>query len=502
MYGIVFGVAILLALWFLQGQRSAIRRHGKRLPRPPGTLPLAGNGIWFLQPRHRLLDWFVQSERDVGFSTFEISVPSLPPGIVINDPRNVEHVLKNNDVFIKGDFFRVRSWDLFGNGIINADGELWKIQRKAGLRFFSNANLRTLIDDVLPSILADTEKTLDDAAQAAASVDLQSILLELTTRLMGNMAYDMDMPSSLPFSRSFDFASGQIGERFQNPFYKFKEFVLGAPLRRAVFEVKTFGSQIVSAAVQKREKQEKARTADPLHNNLINALLDNIKDHAVVADAAMNYLSAGRDTTAQSLTWAFYLLMRHPNIRERIRKELETTFAGATNQLPLSFDSAQPSTLPYTSAVFNEVLRLYPPVPIELKECTTSTTFPDGTWLPKGAVVIWATWAIGRSKNIWGEDADNFRPERWLVEGQNGELPTMRSVSAYEFPVFNGGPRSCIGKKMAELLAVYVIANMTWKYDFEEVFEKQPKPGSEPMERRSQNSLTLPMEGGLPCYVR
>ena len=82
--------------------------------RPPGTLPFAGNGIWFLQPRHKLLDWFTRCERLVGYSTFEISVPSLPPGIVINDPANVEHVLKNNDIFIKGEFFRIRSWDLFG----------------------------------------------------------------------------------------------------------------------------------------------------------------------------------------------------------------------------------------------------------------------------------------------------------------------------------------------------------------------------------------------------
>ena len=84
------------------------------LRRPPGTLPFAGNGIWFLQPRHKLLDWFTNCQDQVGFETFEISVPSLPPAIVINDPQNVEHVLKNNDLFIKGAFFRERSWDLFG----------------------------------------------------------------------------------------------------------------------------------------------------------------------------------------------------------------------------------------------------------------------------------------------------------------------------------------------------------------------------------------------------
>lgn len=194
--------------------------------------------------------------------------------------------------------------------------------------------------------------------------------------------------------------------------------------------------------------------------------------------------------------------MRHPNIKQQVACELQETFVNADHQLPLSSDSVQSASLPYTAAVFNEVLRFYPPVPIELKECTAATTFPDGTWLPKGAVVMWATWAMGRSKNIWGEDADDFRPDRWLVRGENGELPTVRTVSAYAFPVFNAGPRSCLGKRMAELLAVYVIANLVWKYEFEEVFDKQPRPGEKPMERQSQNSLTLPMEGGLPCYVR
>jgi len=347
--------------------------------------------------------------------------------------------------------------------------------------------------------MADTEQTLDHAAKEGSSVDLQSILLELTTRLMSNMAYDMDMPASLPFSKSFDFASGKIGERFQNPFWQVTELLLGAPLRRAVSEVKTFGDSIVSAAVKKRGSGEEPakRTTDPLQTNLINALLDHIDDHKVVADAAMNYLSAGRDTTAQSLTWTFYLLMRHPEARQKITNELQ-----ATENLPLSFETIQSSILPYTAAVFNESLRLYPPVPVELKECTSPTTFPDGTWLPKGAVVMWTTWAMGRSKNIWGEDADDFRPERWLIDVKDGEAQTLRIMGAFEWPVFNGGPRSCLGKRMAELLAVYVIVELVLRFDFEEILERRPTPEEAPRERHSQNSLTLPMEGGLPCYIR
>ena len=133
---------------------------------------------------------------------------------MINDPANVEHVLRHNDIFVKGALFRTRSWDLFGksklcclhlsrsiifaklkryqgNGIINADGDLWRVQRKAGLRFFSSSNLRIFIDDVLPSILQDTQKMLDDVAAVRTRVDLQEVFLELTTRFMGKVAFDV-----------------------------------------------------------------------------------------------------------------------------------------------------------------------------------------------------------------------------------------------------------------------------------------------------------------------
>ena len=81
-----------------------------------------------------------------------------------------------------------------GNGIINADGQLWKIQRKAGLRFFSAANLKFFVDDLLPPILADTRKSFDDASLGTCLVDLQDVFLELTTRLMGKVAYDVRTP--------------------------------------------------------------------------------------------------------------------------------------------------------------------------------------------------------------------------------------------------------------------------------------------------------------------
>ena len=393
-----------------------------------------------------------------------------------------------------------------GNGIINADGDLWRIQRKAGLRFFSNTNLRTFFEEVLPPLLRSTEEKLQDAARKSVQVDLQDVILELTTRFVGNVAYDMDIPASLPFSKAFDFASGVIGDRFQNPFYKLKEFIWGAPFRRAVAEVKRFGDSIVSKAVRARDntKAENAghKAANPLQNNLINALLDHIDDHRVVADAAMNYLSAGRDTTAQSLTWTFYMIMRHPKVEEKLLGELRANIPHPLGRIIMVFDDIQSGMLPYTMAVFNEALRLYPPVPVELKECTADTTFPDGTWLPCGSVVMWVPWAMNRSKLIWGDDADEFRPERWFEASQDGGKPSLLNKTAFEFPVFNGGPRACLGKKMAEVLAVYALASLVRNFEFTEILDQKFGGCGEGHERLSQNSLTLPMEGGLPCIVR
>ena len=312
----------------------------------------------------------------------------------------------------------------------------------------------------------------------------------------------MDIPGSLPFSKAFDFASGAIGERFQNPFWKLKELFFGSRLRKAVSEVKHFGQTIVANAVEQRktksENTEDQENSDLTvkRSNLIDSLLDHLQDHQIVADAAMNFLSAGRDTTAQSLTWTLYLLLRNPGCVANILGALKERFKSSNRILALSFSTVQPGSLPYITAIVNESLRLYPPVPVELKECTTATVFPDGTWLPKGAVVMWAPWAMGRSKQIWGEDVDDFHPERWLDPTSDHPI----TKSAFEFPVFNGGPRACLGKKMAENLVVYVIAALIWDYDFVEVFDK---PGDLDLakERISQNSLTLPMEGGLPVTV-
>ena len=152
----------------------------------------------------------MQRQKVFRLETYEISVPTLPPGVVIQDPRNLEFVLKNERYITKGEFFRRRSWDLFGrmsyrslksvkltlkgHGIINANGELWKAQRKAGLTFFSGTSLESFIQNVLPEAFVRTRTRLLECAQSSSQVDLQDVFLELTTKAVGRMAYNVSPP--------------------------------------------------------------------------------------------------------------------------------------------------------------------------------------------------------------------------------------------------------------------------------------------------------------------
>jgi len=308
----------------------------------------------------------------------------------------------------------------------------------------------------------------------------------------------MDLDSSHPFSKAFDYASDQIGRRFQNPLYPITELFLGSRLRSALAVVKRFGRKIVTKAKQERSKMafESLITNDePAFDTLIDSLVEAFPDPGIVADSALNFLSAGKDTTAQSFTWTLYAILRNPEVLKPIRAEIQALTANHKSpfaDLKLTTADLQPASVPYLMATYYEALRLYPPIPFEIQECQHDLTLPDGTFLPKNAIVVWCIWAINRATEIHGEDADTFRPDRWL--DKEGKFVNR---SAFEFPVFNGGPRACLGRKMAELMAMFVMISLFRHF----VLDEANSASSFQPERLAQNSLTLPMASGLPCHL-
>ncbi|KAL9109032.1 MAG: hypothetical protein Q9227_006272 [Pyrenula ochraceoflavens] len=321
----------------------------------------------------------------------------------------------------------------------------------------------------------------------------------------------MEIPASSPFTTAFEYCSGKTGERFQNPLYYLTELLTGFRFRESLSEVRQFGEAIVAKADERQRQSHLKTSADSgkevSYGRLLDAFLDILGERKLVQDAALNFLSAGRDTTAQALTWTFYFLTRHPSYSSVILSEIFPVIFASTSTT-LEIPSLSPTKLPFTTAIIYESLRLRPPIPFEIKQVASPTALPDGTFLPTNSIVFWSIWALNRDPSAWGPyDSDSFVPERWLQPSSHRDRKDDGSVefksswkSAYEFPVFNAGPRACLGRRLAELMMVYVVVRVVAEFEIEGVRDgkEDPKTG----ERRTRNSLTLPMEGGLPVMVK
>ena len=235
-------------------------------------------------------------------------------------------------------------------------------------------------------------------------------------------------------------------------------------------------------------------------------------DDKYLSDVMMNFLIAGRDTTAQALSWSLFLLCQHPDIQEQVFQEARDTVqrnreavaSGTPNpgedeeelllreedDEHISFENTK--TMPYARAVFLETLRLYPSVPKEAKWAFEEDTLPDGTHIPKNCWVGFIPYVMGRDEHLWPEP-QRFDPGRFLaVDSETGVASTVKP-SPYVFTAFQAGPRMCLGKDMAVLEGQVALSRLCLNYKF--------SLACDPEEVTYTNSLTLPMKNGLPVRV-
>lgn len=204
----------------------------------------------------------------------------------------------------------------------------------------------------------------------------------------------------------------------------------------------------------------------------------------------MTFLGAGHETTSTALQWCVYVLCKHPDVQTRLREEIRA------NLPPISTENPQPpaatdiDNLPYLNAVCNEVLRYHPSVPATIR-CASRDTTIIGEPIPKGTLFLIAPEIIGKSKELWGPDADKFNPERWLGPGRanNGGAD-----SNYANLTFLHGPRSCIGQGFAKAELACMVAVVVGKYHME---LKNPNA---PLEIRQQATV-CPKDGVLAKFT-
>ncbi|KZV75242.1 cytochrome P450 [Peniophora sp. CONT] len=205
-----------------------------------------------------------------------------------------------------------------------------------------------------------------------------------------------------------------------------------------------------------------------------------LSDDALV-DQVLTFLGAGHETTATGLAWALYLLAKHPDVQNKLRAELAPVFAA--NPRP---DYREMKDLKMLECVVMESLRVMPPVPLTLREAGKDDWI-DGTFIPKGTLFYIPIRAVNTYEPIWGPDAHEFKPERWL------ELPSAYSP-AFSLLSFIAGAHGCIGKTMAISEMKAVLAAMIANFEFSPSYEGQTaKPTA---------AITMKPEDNMPLLVK
>ncbi|KAJ3211742.1 hypothetical protein HDU67_004324 [Dinochytrium kinnereticum] len=470
----------------------------KGIPHPP-TKGIWGNSADMKKAYDNRHEYLYGLSKTYG-PTWTVTFPNFRGRSTVQtvDPAIVEYVLKTNfENFVKGNRFRSIMKPLLGNGIFAADGDQWRWQRKVSSHIFTGKNFREVVATVFAEDIDNLVKYLRGQAKNHSKVDLHRLFHAFTLDSFGKIALGRDLKSLAdpsvqpPFAAAFDSAVSILAPRFFNPIWFINGFFDGS-FEKLKADLKIVDEFAAECIAEKRERRRNGVTTG--RKDLMDLYMDaeekegKVTDQSV-RDMVLNMTLAGRDTTAQGLSWAFYVLCSRRDIVEQIRAELDCVLHG---KIP-NYDEV--SQLKYTNAFIMEIQRLYPSVPSESKTCLKADILPGGIHIPKNTMIAWFPYSMGRSESIWGLDALEIKPERWL-EGWDGVkdsfTATLRRESPFRWIAFNAGPRTCLGQQMAMVEMVMAVTALVREFEIE---------AAPDMDVSVARALTLQMKHGLSVFV-
>ncbi|KAG0233295.1 hypothetical protein BGW41_001544 [Actinomortierella wolfii] len=440
----------------------------------PRGYPLVGNMFEIIWNRENQLESYNETHKRYG-PVFTKTVPIMGRYIAINTPQLMEHILKN--------------------------GAQWRFHRKTASNVFTTKFYRSLVNGAFKSGAIELCQVFDRNIARGSMVDLQNLFSRLTLDVFGKLTFGMDFQSVLKdgpneFGDAFDFLAVEFDARVTNPFWFLTDHLFPGKVRRVKSALAILDRYAQQAITKRRREVAKAERGEGPRDMLdffISYRFDDgtMMDDAALRDVFKNFMIAGRDTTAQGLTWMFYHLMAYPHALENLRKEVAAVIGDSEE---FEYETLT-QRLPYAKAVFYETLRLYPPVPKNGKVALENDTLPDGTRVDKGDIIVFSNYCMARSRDVWGEDAESFLPERWLVEDPAALSPfgRFRMESTFKFVSFNAGPRICLGQTFATIEALVTTIYLVRRYDFT-LAPNHPVP-------KPKGSVTIPMVGELKTQV-
>jgi len=399
--------------------------------------------------------------------TWTIKLPHDPRIFGTVDPKIVEHVLVTKFTnYDKGPQWRNAFQDFLGDGIFNADGATWRQQRKLASHEFSVRTLRVFMTEVFRERAAALLPIVQASCEAGTPLEVQDIFARYTLDSIGHIGFGVEICSlengavASAFARGFDQCTTNIGNRFIDPLWKLKRmFNVGfeRKLRSALQDVVAFSDKVIQERHAVSEDDLSGRS-DILSRFMLKGFSDT-----QLRDVVINFVLAGRDTTAILLTWTMFELAQHPEVVTRLRAEAAAVRGSPAGEGGLGGGDSpafeEINKMPYLKATLTEVLRLHPSVPLDFKQATNDDTLPDGTVVRRNQRIMFVTWSMGRLASLW-PDPTRFDPTRFLDESGAFKFP-----SASVFPVFLAGPRTCLGKEMAYLGSGLLLTTLLSRYD-------------------------------------
>ena len=410
-------------------------------------MPLIGTVVPFLTSD--LLQPFSRLVAEYG-PLFQVRLPLGHRLVMVAHPDAVEQVLRSGrENYVKGSVYDGTRL-LLGQGLVTSEGDLWRRQRQLANPAFRPAKLQQYL-----AVMADCTAQLVNgwcAADPADPLDALREMSRLTLAIAGRTLFGLDLAQQRErAAAAFGAALAAIGRRgpasLQVPLW------LPTPanlrFRRILRELDAMVYEVIE-----RFRAGQAENAD---HTLLGAYM-NSRDPATGAsmddrqlrDEVITLYLAGHETTASVLSWALYQLSRHPDIQARVRTEVDALL---TDEVP---SLEQLKTLHYTTQVFHEVLRLYPPAWTIARNALADDDVM-GYRVPGGAIVMISPYFAHRQAAFWPEPL-RFDPDRFTAAAVAARHPF-----AY-FP-FSLGPRICIGMQFAVNEARLVLGMLLRRFE-------------------------------------
>ncbi len=397
-----------------------------------------------------------------------------------HDPAAVRHVLLDNASNYRKDELQLRILSPgLGEGLLTAEGEVWRVQRRALAPLFSPRQ----VAEFAPAVHRVASAAVERLARRrdGSVIEVGELMSRLTLEVLEQTLFSQGLgkePSAFQHALT----------RYINTFGRLDPLdLLGVPAfvprigRLRGRGTLKFFDEAVEGIIERRRAVIRERREAP--RDLLTLLLaardpetgDGLPEANIRANI-ITFINAGHETTANGLTWTLYLLSRSPEWRERAEGEAASVF-----------DPEHPASLEGCAvlrAVLDEALRLYPPVAILPREAIRHDTIL-GHRVPAGTVVLISPYVLHRRPGLW-DNPDAFDPSRFLGERRD-------KIDRFAYIPFGAGPRVCIGMAFAIQEGIILLAHLLRAFRFELVEGHPVMP---------QQRLTLRPREGMKMHVK